>query len=140
VKRPHLYFRGESGGDGLARSRNPRAARLYSGSADWLLGLTLEGSILQVSDGFCSFLGYQRQELLGKKIEAFTARRTLDVSKHLAAIHHFGWFAGLWLFVGQGGKPALVHYVAALGPDLTIEMRLVIPEHLQAVPGAGKQG
>lgn len=139
MKRPHLYFRGESSGDSLARPRNPRAARFYSGSADWILALTLDGSISEVSDGFCSFLGYHRKELLGKKIDALTARRTLDVSKHLAAIHHFGWFAGLWLFVGQDGKPALVHYVAALGPDLTIEMRLVIPEHLPAVTDAGKQ-
>lgn len=55
-------------------------------------------------------------------------------SKHIGAIHHFGWFAGLWLFVSKDGKPALVHYVAALVPDLTIEMRFVLPEHLEKQP------
>src|SRR5262245_15794122 len=108
MRRAHLSFWPEPGRAGLEPSRNPRAAGLYSSSADWVLRLALDGSICKVSDGFCSFIGYERKQLLGKKIDAFTARRTLDVSKHLGAIHHFGWFAGLWLFVCQDGKPALL--------------------------------
>lgn len=137
MKQPYLYFRCESGGEHAGPARNVTAGRVVSTSPDWILGLALDGSISKVSDGFCNFIGFERKELLAKKIDAITAKRALDVSKHIGAIHHFGWFAGLWLFLPKDGKPALVHYVAALVPDLSIEMRFVLPEHLHEQPPAG---
>jgi len=93
--------------------------------------LALDGSITKASEGFCNFVGYERKELLGKKIDTLTAKRALDVSKHLGAIYHFGWFAGLWMFICRNGKQALVHFVAAVLPDLTIEIRFELPESSQ---------
>ena len=136
MNRPYLYFRAGSV-DGSDRPQNIAPDQLDSASDGWILKLALDGSISKVSEGFCSFIGYDRKQLLGKKIDAITAKRALDVSKHIGAIHHFGWFAGLWLFVRQNGSRALVHYVAALIPDLTIEMRFVLPEHLQEQPSVG---
>jgi PAS domain S-box-containing protein len=131
LTRPYLYFCSPSGSAGAERPANPSATNLYSSREDWILGLALDGSIIKASDGFCNFLGYERKELLSKKIDTLTAKRALDVSKHLGAIYHFGWFAGLWMFVCRDGRQALLHFVASVVPDLTIEMRFELPDSTQ---------
>jgi PAS domain-containing protein len=91
--------------------------------------LTLTGSVVRASEAFCSLLGYELQDLVGKKIDSLTANRTLDVPKHLGAIYHFGLFEGLWLFVCRDGNPIIVRFTGEVSPDLSIEMRFEIPEH-----------
>jgi PAS domain S-box-containing protein len=123
VTQPYLYFCSSTGSAGAERPANPSATNLSSNREDWTLGLALDGRIVKASDGFCHLLGYEPKDLLGKQIDTFTAKRVIDVSKHLGAIYHFGWFVGLWMRVCQDGKQALLHFVASVAPDLTIEMR-----------------
>jgi hypothetical protein len=42
-----------------------------------------------VSQAFCSFIGYEEKELIGKPIDEVTAFRTTNITQHLGAAVHF---------------------------------------------------
>jgi PAS domain-containing protein len=50
---------------------------------------------VEVSDSFCQLLGYQREELVGKRYDDLTAPHTNDIPKAFALITTQGYMHGL---------------------------------------------
>ena len=67
---------------------------------------------VEVSDGFCKLLGYNREELVGMRVDDVTAPRTNDIP----AVHDLflktGYMHGIWILVHRGGTRILVRYEA----------------------------
>jgi PAS domain S-box-containing protein len=70
-----------------------------------------------VSDSFCKLLGYEREELIGKKYDDFTAPRTNDIPIVLDLFLKSGYMHGIWVFVHRRGTKILVRYEAWIRPD-----------------------
>jgi PAS domain-containing protein len=82
--------------------------------------LSIEGRFKQVSQEFCSLIGYEEKELIGKRIDEVTAVRTSNIPQHLGAVVHFGNFHNLWMFMGRTGRAIVVRCDWELFPDSTI--------------------
>ncbi len=65
-----------------------------------------------VSPKFASLLGYDPEELQGKRIDDVTARGTIDIEFAFNAFLKLGEMDGLWLFERRDGKKVLFHYRA----------------------------
>ena len=85
---------------------------------------------VEVSDSFCQLLGYQREELVGKRYDDLTAPNTNDIATVFGLFQKLGYMHGLWLFISREGTRILVRYEAWLRPDSYIE------GHMEVV-GAG---
>jgi hypothetical protein len=79
---------------------------------------------------FCQLLGYQREELVGKRYDDLTAPNTNDIPTVFGLFQKLGYMHGLWLLVSRQGTRILVRYEARLRPDSYIE------GHMEVV-GAG---
>jgi hypothetical protein len=66
--------------------------------------------------------GYDIPELLGKRIDDFTASRSVNIPLQLGAVLHFGRFHSLWMFVHREGHAVLVRNDWALLADMSIEV------------------
>lgn len=93
--------------------------------------LTNRGVIAEASEASVALVGYSADELRGKLLEWLTARDSVPIPRHLAAIFHFTSFRGLWLFVHREGEAALVRQETSLRDDLSIEMAA------ESIPGTG---
>ena len=85
---------------------------------------------VEVSDNFCQLVGYQREELVGKRYDDLTARNTNDIPTIFGLFEKLGYMHGLWMLVNREGTRILVRYEAWLRPDSYIE------GHMEVV-GAG---
>ena len=85
---------------------------------------------VEVSDSFCQLLGYQREELVGKRYDDLTAPNTNDIPTVFGLFQKLGYMHGLWLLVNREGTRILVRYESWLRPDSYIE------GHMEVV-GAG---
>jgi PAS domain S-box-containing protein len=85
---------------------------------------------VEVSDGFCSLVGYTREELLGMRYDDLTAPNTNDIQTVQLQFLKLGRLHGLWLFVSREGTRILVRYESWLRNDSFIE------GHMEVV-GAG---
>ena len=85
---------------------------------------------VEVSDSFCQLLGYQREELVGKRYDDLTAPNTNDIATVFGLFQRLGYMHGLWMLVSREGTRILVRYEAWLRPDSYIE------GHMEVV-GAG---
>jgi PAS domain S-box-containing protein len=65
-----------------------------------------------VSPGFAGLLGYDPQELQGKRIDDVTAPGTIDIEFVFDALSKLGEMDGLWVFESRDGKKVLFHYRA----------------------------
>ena len=65
-----------------------------------------------VSPRFASLLGYDPEELHGKRIDDVTARGTIDIEFVFNAFLKLGEMDGLWVFERRDGKKVLFHYRA----------------------------
>jgi PAS domain S-box-containing protein len=72
---------------------------------------------VQVSDSFCKLLGYQRDELIGRKYDELTAPRTNDIPTIFELFVKSGYMHGIWILVHRRGTRILVRYEAWLRPD-----------------------
>src|SRR5256884_3553500 len=85
---------------------------------------------VEVSDSFCQLVGYQREELVGKRYDDLTAPGTNDIPTVFGLFQKLGYMHGLWLLISREGTRILVRYEARLRPDSYIE------GHMEVV-GAG---
>jgi PAS domain S-box-containing protein len=85
---------------------------------------------VEVSDSFCQLVGYEREELVGKRYDDLTAPDTNDIPTVFGLFQKLGYMHGLWLLVSREGTRILVRYEARLRPDSYIE------GHMEVV-GAG---
>jgi len=85
---------------------------------------------VEVSDSFCQLVGYQREELVGKRYDDLTAPNTNDIPTVFGLFEKLGYMHGMWLLVSRQGTRILVRYEAWIRPDSYIE------GHMEVV-GAG---
>ena len=85
---------------------------------------------VEVSDSFCQLVGYQREELIGKRYDDLTAPNTNDIPTVFGLFEKLGYMHGMWMLVSREGTRILVRYEAWLRPDSSIE------GHMEVV-GAG---
>ena len=85
---------------------------------------------VEVSDSFCQLVGYQREELVGKRYDDLTAPNTNDIPTVFGLFQKLGYMHGMWMLVSREGTRILVRYESWLRPDSYIE------GHMEVV-GAG---
>lgn len=85
---------------------------------------------IEVSTDFCKLLGYERDELLGKKYDAVTAPSTNNIETVFTLFEKLGYMHGLWMLISRQGTRILVRYECWIRPDNLIE------GHMEVV-GAG---
>jgi PAS domain S-box-containing protein len=81
---------------------------------------------VEVSDSFCRLVGYQREELLGKRYDELTAADTNDIPSVYKMFSKLGYMHGLWMLVSRDGARILVRYESWLRPDSLIEGRMEV--------------
>jgi PAS domain-containing protein len=79
---------------------------------------------VEVSDGFCQLVGYEREQLIGLRYDEWTAPNTNDIEKVHRLFSRLGYMHGLWMLVTRGRMRILVRYEAWLRPDSLIEARI----------------
>jgi PAS domain S-box-containing protein len=84
---------------------------------DYTVVVDSERRYTDVSDSFCTLLGYEREELIGKKYDDFTAPRTNDIPVVLDLFLKSGYMHGIWVFVHRRGTKILVRYEGWVRPD-----------------------
>ena len=65
-----------------------------------------------VSPRFASLLGYDSEELTGKRVDDITAAGTADIDFTLHALQKLGEMDGLWMFLDRNGNKVLCRYRA----------------------------
>jgi PAS domain S-box-containing protein len=116
---------------GPARSlRQELAARQFEVEPQYVTVVDSDRKYVEVSDSFCQLVGYQREELVGKRYDDLTAPGTNDIPSVFGLFSRLGYMHGLWLLVSREGTRILVRYEAWLRPDSYIE------GHMEVV-GAG---
>jgi len=85
---------------------------------------------VQVSENFCTLLGYSRPEIIAKRVDDLTAPDTNDIQTVFDLFARLGYMHGLWMLVARKGTRILVRYEAWLRADSLIE------GHMEVV-GAG---
>ena len=85
---------------------------------------------VQVSKDFCKLVGYEEEELLGRRYDEVTASGTNDIDKVFSLFLKLGYMHGLWMLVSRQGTRILVRYDSWMRPDKLIE------SHMEVV-GAG---
>lgn len=76
---------------------------------------------VQVSDNFCTLLGYTRPELVTKRLDDLTAPDTNDIQTIFDLFSRLGYMHGLWMLVARKGTRILVRYEAWVRADSLIE-------------------
>ena len=86
---------------------------------------------VQVSDSFCELLGYNSEELIGKKYDEVTAPKTVDIPVTFSLFKRLGYMHGLWMLVHRTGERILIRYESWLRADSVIESNIEVVEHLR---------
>lgn len=79
---------------------------------------------VQVSDSFCKLLGYDRNELIGRKYDDLTAPRTNHIQTIFDLFMKSGYMHGIWVLVHRRGTRILVRYEAWVRPDGLTESQM----------------
>jgi PAS domain S-box-containing protein len=103
------------------RSAPPRSADVLP---EYTALVDRDRKYVQVSDSFCKLLGYQREELIGRKYDDLTAPRTNNVQTVFDLFMKSGYMHGIWILVHRRGTRILVRYEAWLRPDGLTESQM----------------
>jgi len=130
-----LSYESETEYPGWARSivktlRQELEALQFEVEPQYVTVVDSDRKYVEVSDSFCQLLGYQREELVGKRYDDLTAPNTNDIATVFGLFQRLGYMHGLWMLVSREGTRILVRYEAWLRPDSYIE------GHMEVV-GAG---
>jgi PAS domain S-box-containing protein len=71
-----------------------------------------ERRYVQVSESFCQLVGYEREELLGKRYDEVTAPGTNGIATVYYLFVRLGYMHGLWMLAHRTGVRILVRYEA----------------------------
>jgi PAS domain S-box-containing protein len=85
-----------------------------------------ERRYIEVSDGFCELVGYERGELIGTKYDNLTASSTSDIPTVFDLFMKSGYMHGLWMLVTRSGANILVRYESWIRSDSLIEGRMEV--------------
>jgi PAS domain S-box-containing protein len=87
--------------------------------ADYIVETDMELRYTRVSEGFCKILGYDRRELLGKRVAEITAPQTNNISVIFELFLRNSYMHGIWVFVNHSGNTKIfVRYEARLRSNL----------------------
>src|SRR6185369_3525992 len=76
-----------------------------------------ERRFISVSEGFAKTLGYRIMDLIGRRIDDFTAPGSIDIEFVFGAFRKLGEMDGIWIFQHREGRKVVVHYRARLRED-----------------------
>jgi PAS domain S-box-containing protein len=76
---------------------------------------------VEVSDSFCKLVGYQRQDLIGRRYDDLSAPNTNDISVVFDLFIRLRYMHGLWMLVSRNGARILVRYESWMRPDSLIQ-------------------
>src|SRR6266478_8064488 len=85
---------------------------------------------VEVSDNFCELLGYNSEELIGKRYDEVTAANTSDIPVTSSMFKKLGYMHGLWMLVHRTGERILIRYEAWLRADSLVESNIEVVDHL----------
>ena len=86
---------------------------------------------VEVSDSFCELLGYNSEELIGKRYDEITAPKTCDIPAIFNLFERLGYMQGLWMLVHRTGQRILIRYESWLRADSFIESNIEVVDHLR---------
>jgi PAS domain S-box-containing protein len=89
--------------------------------SQYIVVVDTDRKYVEVSDSFCQLVGYQREELVGKRYDDLTAPNTNDIPTVSSLFAKLGYMHGLWVLVSREGTHILVRYEAWLRPDSYVE-------------------
>jgi len=116
---------------GIVRSlRQKLEALQFEVKPQYITVVDSDRKYVEVSDSFCQLVGYEREDLIGKRYDDLTAPDTNDIPTVFGLFQKLGYMHGLWMLVSREGTRILVRYEAWLRPDSYIE------GHMEVV-GAG---
>lgn len=104
--------------------QRPSAIRVADVLPEYTTVVDRSRKYVQVSDSFCKLLGYQREELIGRKYDDVTAPRTNNVQTVHDLFMKSGYMHGIWILVHRRGTRILVRYESRLRPDGFIESQM----------------
>src|SRR5882757_5415469 len=81
---------------------------------------------IEVSTDFCKLVGYDREELLGKKYDDLTASNTNNIETVFSMFAKLGYMHGLWMLVSRQGTRILVRYECWIRSDDLIEAHMEV--------------
>jgi PAS domain S-box-containing protein len=97
--------------------------------ADYTTVVDGDRRYVEVSDSFCQFVGYSRDELIGKRYDDLTASCTNDIPTVFRLFITLGYMHGLWMLVDRSGTLILVRYESWVRSDCYIQSKM------ELVPG-----
>jgi PAS domain-containing protein len=103
----------------------PRVAPTYTTLVD------SDRRYVWVSENFSELLGYENEELIGKRYDEVTAPTTSDIPVTLSMFEKLGYMHGLWMLVHRTGERILIRYEAWLRADSLVESNIEVVEHLR---------
>ena len=103
----------------------PRVAPIYTTVVD------SDRRYVWVSDNFCELLGYNSDELIGKRYDEVTAPTTSDIPVTARMFKKLGYMHGLWMLIHRTGERILIRYEAWLRADSLIESNIEVVDHLR---------
>ena len=86
---------------------------------------------VRVSKSFSELLGYENEELIGKRFDEVTAPKTNDIPVIFTLFKQLGYMHGLWLLLHRTGERILIRYESRLRPDSFIESNIEVVHHLR---------
>ncbi len=103
----------------------PRVAPIYTTVVD------SDRRYVWVSDNFCELLGYNSDELIGKRYDEVTAPTTSDIPVTARMFKKLGYMHGLWMLMNRTGERILIRYEAWLRADSLVESNIEVVDHLR---------
>jgi PAS domain-containing protein len=92
---------------------------------DYTVEVGIDRRYMAVSDSFCKLLGYEREELIGKRIEDLTAPGTNDVNIVFDLFGRLSYMHGVWILLNRAhNTKIIVRYEAWLRGDSCIECKM----------------
>ena len=90
---------------------------------------------IEVSDSFCELLGYQPEELIGRRYDEVTVPATSDIPTVYRQFTALGRLHGLWMLLDRAGTRILVQYEAWARSDSYIESNMELVGSLETANG-----
>ena len=103
----------------------PRVAPIYTTVVD------SDRRYVWVSDNFCELLGYNSDELIGKRYDEVTAPATSDIPVTSSMFKKLGYMHGLWMLIHRTGERILIRYEAWLRADSLVESNIEVVDRLR---------
>ena len=88
--------------------------------------IDLDRRYVQVSEEFCTLVGYDREALIGKRYDDLTAPGTNDIRMVFNLFCQLQYMHGLWLLLTRSGSRILGRYESWLRPDRLIEAHMQV--------------